>query len=87
MTVQPEPMFESRDTIMSDLVNSRRLDRSAISVVPLGSLAADDRTYWAAMTPVERLAAMEWMRVVNYGYNPVTDRLQRVLTIAPLGAD
>ena len=29
-----------------------------------------------------RMAALELMRQINYGYNPTTERLQRVLEIA-----
>jgi hypothetical protein len=30
------------------------------------------------------MEALELMRQINYGYNPATDRLQRVLEIAEL---
>jgi hypothetical protein len=40
-----------------------------------------DKAYWHAKTPLERLAATELMRQINYGYNPLTDRIQRVFTI------
>jgi hypothetical protein len=63
----------------------RRLDKTAFSVATLEE-TSDEITYWHARTPEERLEAMEWMRQVNYGYDPTTDRLQRVLTVAPLKA-
>ena len=39
----------------------------------------NDKEYWLSKTPLERLAAGELMRQINYGYNPVTDRVQRVI--------
>jgi len=71
---------------MSDFLDSFRMDKTAFSVAALGD-DSGDREFWLSKTPEERLAAMEFMRVVNYGYNPLTDRLQRILTVAPLGAD
>ena len=41
-----------------------------------------DKTYWHSKTPQERMAALELMRQINYGYDPATERLQRVLEIA-----
>ena len=42
---------------------------------------AAERAFWHSMTPLERLEAAELMRQINYGYDPLTDRVQRVLTI------
>ncbi|MDE0299684.1 MAG: hypothetical protein OXN17_13710 [Candidatus Poribacteria bacterium] len=41
----------------------------------------DDKEYWHAKTPQERLQAVELMRQINYGYDPVTARLRRVLEV------
>ena len=60
-----------------------RMDKSALSVARLED-ASDEKAYWASKTPVERLHAMEMMRQALYGYDPVTDRLQRVLTVIEL---
>jgi len=58
------------------------LDRNAFSV---GTLDDDDaRRYWQAATAEDRLAALEFLRQVMYGYDPVTDRVQRVLEVAEL---
>ena len=35
-------------------------------------------------TPYERLESVELMRQINYGYDPTTTRLQRVLEVAQL---
>jgi 4-alpha-glucanotransferase len=57
------------------------------SVFTIGTLDEDDtRAYWASRTVEERLEAMELMRMINYGYNPITDRLQRVLEVVEVGA-
>jgi hypothetical protein len=43
---------------------------------------SDDRQYWWQQTPDARLAALETMRQVVYGYDPVAGRLQRFLELA-----
>ena len=59
------------------------IDRKAIVV---GTFDDDDAPrYWHRQTPAERLAALEYLRQVMYGYDPATDRLQRVLEVAELG--
>ncbi len=58
-----------------------RVDRSAFSVVSLRQ-PSDDKQYWATKSGAERLAALELLRQVLYGYDPSTTRLQRVLTFA-----
>ena len=67
---------------MSD-VPSIRLDKTAFSVTSLRE-EGDDRAYWLSRTPLERLEAAELMRQVNYGYDPTTARLQRVLEVVKL---
>lgn len=67
---------------MSD-VPSIRLDKTAFSVASLKD-DSDEKAYWLSRTPMERLEAAELMRQVNYGYDPTTARLQRVLEIAKL---
>ena len=56
------------------------MDRSAFQ---LGSL--DERVnsvdYWHQRTPDERFEAMETLRQIMYGYDPLTDRIQRVLEV------
>jgi hypothetical protein len=61
---------------MSNLTEFK-LDKSAVSVVPL-SQADDDMEFWLSKTPKERLEALEFVRQVFYGYDPATTRLQRV---------
>lgn len=69
---------------MKEIINSVRMDKTVLSVASLAD-ESDDRSYWAEKSPEERWAAMEYLRVINYGYDPSTERLQRVLTVVDLG--
>jgi hypothetical protein len=66
-------------------VQSTRLDKSAFSVVSFVEAVDDDRKFWKSKTPGERLAALELLRQIHYGYDPATTRLQRVLEVIELG--
>ena len=78
-------MDEKDTTILQD--QSRfRMDKTAFSVTTL-SEKSGDKEYWLSKTPQERLAALELMRQINYGYNPANARLQRVLEITELTSD
>ena len=56
-----------------------KVDRNAFSV---GSITepSDEKAYWLARTPSERLQQVEILRRINYGHR-ATVRLQRVLEI------
>lgn len=58
-----------------------RIDRSAFSVATLAVADREDLAYWASQPPSARLQALELMRQVVYGYDPVADRIQRVLEV------
>jgi hypothetical protein len=58
-----------------------RLDKTAFAVVSLHEADAADKAYWATQSPRARLEALEFMREVAYGYDPVTARLERVLEV------
>ena len=62
------------------------MDKTAFSVTTLFE-KSDDKEYWLSKTPQERLEALELMRQINYGYDPTTARLQKVLEIAELKSD
>jgi hypothetical protein len=62
------------------IVDSAKVDRTTVVVSDLRD-EPDDRRFWHSRTPAERLAALELMRQVLYGYDPSTTRLQRVLTV------
>jgi hypothetical protein len=69
---------------MSDLVQTARMDKTVLSVTSLTD-EPNDRDFWLSKTPEERLAAVELLRAITYGYDPATARLQRVLSVAQLG--
>lgn len=56
------------------------MDKTALTVASLHG-PSDENEYWHQQTPEARLAALELMRQVMYGYDPSTERLQRLLTI------
>ena len=60
-----------------------KMDKSVLSVTSL-SEESDEKAYWQTKTPQERLEAVELMRQINYGYDPNTSRLQRVLEVTQL---
>lgn len=65
------------------VIDSFRVDKEAFSVMSSFEEADEvDKAYWHSKTPQERMAALELMRQINYGYDPTTERLQRVLEIA-----
>ncbi len=61
-------------------IDKLRVDRTALSVI--SGHDTDDRDYWLSKSIAERLQAVELMRQIAYGYDPTTERLQRVLEIA-----
>lgn len=58
-----------------------RIDRRAFSIVSLHEQDEEEKRYWRAKTPHERLEALELTRQMLYGYDPATTRLQRVLEV------
>ena len=70
-----------RDQKMLTPMETLRLDKTAFAVVSLHEADAIDKAYWAAQTPRFRLEALEFMRQVAYGYDPITARLERVFEV------
>jgi len=64
-----------------DLVASAKMKKTAFSKSSLFD-PGDEKQYWLSKTPQERLEAIETMREIIYGYDPIATRLQRVLTVA-----
>ena len=62
-------------------LDAYRLDKTALSVVPLDQADAADKAYWRTQSPQARLEALELMRQVMYGYDPISDRVERVLEV------
>lgn len=58
------------------------LDTSAYSVASFAEVAEHDRACWMSLDPQARLAALEEMRQINYGYDPDSDRIQRTAEVA-----
>lgn len=64
-------------------IDTFKVDKEKFSVLSSFEEAdAADKAYWHSKTPQERMAALELMRQINYGYDPTTERLQRVLEVA-----
>jgi hypothetical protein len=59
------------------------LDKTAFSVSSLYE-ESDETDFWISKSPARRLEAMELMRRINYGYDPITERLQRFFEVAEL---
>jgi hypothetical protein len=57
-----------------------KMDKTAFSYDEFG-VEGNEKAYWLSKTPQERIQALEYMRQVIYGYDPATERLQRVYSI------
>jgi hypothetical protein len=64
-----------------DTPETCRVDRSAIEIRSTTDRLSD-RDYWLSRTVEERFEALELLRQIAYGYDPDTERLQRVLEVA-----
>ena len=64
-------------------IDTVKMDKRTLSVAALTD-ESDEKAYWHAKTPQERLEAVELMRQINYGYDPTTARVQRVLEVVKL---
>jgi hypothetical protein len=64
-----------------DTPETCRVDRSALEIRSTSDRLSD-RDYWLSKTVEERLEALELLRQIAYGYDPNTERLQRVLEVA-----
>ena len=60
-----------------------RMDKTALEIGTL-SHAPDDREYWHAATVDQRLEAMEYLRMINYDYDPATTRIEKVIEVTQL---
>ena len=66
-------------------IDTFRMDKEEFSVLSSFEEANEaDKAYWHSKTPRERMEALELMQQINYGYDPTTERLQRVLEIVEL---
>ena len=60
-----------------------KLDKRVLTVRPLEG-SDDEKSYWLARTPAERMNAIEINRRLVYGEDRATSRLQRFLEVAEL---
>lgn len=63
-----------------NLIDSAKVKRDTFIIMSLFE-EPDEKSYWFSKTSCERLAAVEFMRRIIYGYDPSTTRLQRVFDI------
>jgi len=61
-------------------LDALRMDKTAFSVISLKD-AGNDKEFWRTQSPAARLQALELMRQVMYGYDPISDRVERVFTV------
>jgi hypothetical protein len=54
-----------------------KINKKFFSVVSLSD-QSDDKDFWFAMDPIERMRHIEILRRINYGHG-ATSRLQRIL--------
>jgi hypothetical protein len=66
-----------------NLPDKYKLDRGVLETAELTS-KSNDRQYWLSKTPDERFEALEILRQIAYGYDPATERLQRVFEVVKL---
>jgi hypothetical protein len=58
-----------------------RMDKTAFSVISLKDSDGEDKEFWRTQSTTARLQALEFMRQVMYGYDPITGRVERVLEV------
>jgi len=63
-----------------DELDALKIDKTNFSTTSL-SAPSDDKGYWHAQSPYERLRAVETLRKLNYGLGQSTARLQRVFEV------
>jgi hypothetical protein len=75
-----DSLFRCCELIMTDIATAT-MDKTVFLVSNLAD-ESDEHMFWSHQTPADRLLALELLRQVMYGYDPLTTRLQRILTIA-----
>ncbi len=65
-----------------NIIDEIKIDKTQIEVFQNFESARNaDRKFWMSKSIEERFHAIEIMRQINYDYDPITDRLQRVLEV------
>lgn len=70
-------MGYDKENVMDKELIDVKMDKNFLSVVSLSD-QSDDRDFWFAMDPIERLRHIEVLRRINYGHG-ATSGLQRIL--------
>ena len=58
-----------------------KVDRSVITTVALDHPDKEDVLFWRSKPPIERFIALEILRQQYFRYDPLSERLQRVLDV------
>jgi len=61
---------------------SAKLNKNSISIASAEEFETHDIQFWRTKSTSERLEAIEMMRQINFGYDPSSERLQRLFTVA-----
>ena len=64
----------------SGMLKFPKIQRKAFTVASVFE-KSDEKSYWLSKTSAERLKAVELMRQIIYGYDPSTERFQRVFEV------
>ena len=76
-------MESSREPSAASLRHDQpRPDRTGLRVLTFQEAEREDRAYWHARTPLERLRHVEALRELNYGAAVINQGLQRVLAVS-----
>ncbi len=67
---------------VENIMIEEKIQRNFFEVADLHD--PDDSGYWRNRSYVERIEAIEFMRKAMFGHDRVSERVQRVLTIAEL---
>jgi hypothetical protein len=70
------PMFYGGEMI------EEKVNRNVFEVVDMHE--SDDTAYWRDQSYIARIETIEFMRKVMFGHDRVSERLQRILTVAEL---
>ena len=68
---------------MSHPLDEFRMDKVAFAVETLGH-EPNDLAYWLSRPVEDRWAALEYLRMTNYGYDPTSAKVERVIEIIDL---
>ena len=62
--------------------NNPAIDRQNLKVLTFAEAEDEERRYWLAQKPLDRLRHVELLRVLNYGSKVIDQGLQRVLAVS-----